>query len=668
MAMAGPTRRTVLLGGVAGVAAAGMTGLPAGAAPAPLSWVGAGPFEHVYDPTPAGPPYQYMNDHCLIRGKDGSWHLFGIIGDCAPVGSFPDGAKEIHINHATAPRLKGPWRTQPHVLTVDPAYFKEEHLWAPHVIEHDGTYYMYYAAGGAGCAINLATSRDLFSWRRIPTGPVFRGLVARDPYVTRIDGAWVMYYCEIAGWGSHHTVAARTSSDLLTWSEPRTVFTDASTDSNASVTESPYVVQRDGWWYLFIGPRSGYVGTDVYRSKDPFSFRVEDYAGHLPSHAAEILEVDGNWWATHTGSFQHGVYLAPLTWRSTPPIWHTSENPAAVLNHSGRLELFALDQSSRIQRSVQNVDGGWGPWSQFSDPVAAVPTIGKNRDGRLELFAVGSNATVLHRVQRANGTWGSWEQFGRTPAGAAPTISRQADGRLHAFLLGPGGSSISQCHQTSPGSMSWTAWEPFGGPAGAPPVVGIHADGRQEVFALGPGNSYIAHRWQTTPNGAWSPWNNTFGGPAGALGNVSRDGSGLLSVLAMAPYGAGVYRRTQSAPNAGWAEWQNIDSWADAASRTAVNADGRLELFTIPPGGAQITHKWQVNNTNGEWSGAEVFDARDAVTTPTVVVDATGRQHVFALSPDGTLRERVQAFPSSGWSPWVTLGGRLLVVPAGQPT
>jgi hypothetical protein len=69
----------------------------------------------------------------------------------------------------------------------------------------------------------------------------------------------------------------------------------------------------------------------------------------------------------------------------------------------------------------------------------------------------------------------------------------------------------------------------------------------------------------------------------------------------------------------------------------------------------------------GEWSGAQVFYARDAVTTPAVVLDAIGGQHVFALSPGGTPRERVQAFPSSGWSPWVTLVGRLLVVPAGQP-
>ncbi|MDX2971441.1 family 43 glycosylhydrolase [Kribbella solani] len=483
-------------------------------------------------------------------------------------------------------------------------------MWAPHVIENAGTYYMFYAAGGSGCAINLATSTDLFNWTRIPQGPVFRGLVARDPFVTRIGNQWVMYYCELANWQSNHIVAARTSTDLIHWSAPRTVFTDPSTDSNASVTESPVVVQRDGTYYLFIGPRFGYVGTDVFRSTDPFNFQLANYAGHVPAHAIEVVGDR----VTGAGSFQHGIYLADLQWRSTPPVWHSPDNPAAGLNPQGAIELFALDNNHRIVRRVLP-----GDWELFSDEVTTVPTVGRNTDGRLELFTVAKDQGLIHRVQRADGTWGDWEVFGGA-AGAAPAVSRNADGRL-------------------------------------------------EVFALGPAGAYITHRWQNVPNGGWSSWDTGFGGPAAALSTVNRDGRGLLNVFALAPVSTGVHRRVQTVPSGGWAGWQLADSWADASARTAVNADGRLEMFCIPPGGAQITHRWQTTPTSGAWSNSEVFDSQPVAASPTVIVDASGRQHVFAVALDGVLRERIQLAPNSGWGPWRTLpGAPILPLPVGHPS
>lgn len=91
-------------------------------------------------------------------------------------GEVPDSASEISFAHASAPDPHGPWTTHPDALTVDPSYHGEEHLWAPHVVEANGTFWMFYAAGGRdGAAINLATSTDLFVWTRVPSGPLFRG-------------------------------------------------------------------------------------------------------------------------------------------------------------------------------------------------------------------------------------------------------------------------------------------------------------------------------------------------------------------------------------------------------------------------------------------------------------------------------------------------------------
>src|ERR1044072_9349104 len=127
-----------------------------------------------------------------------------------------------------------------------------------------------------------------------------------------------MYYCEINGADHHHVVAYRTSADLVHWGAQAIAFTDPSLDNNgASTTESPFVVQHGGSWYLFIGPRGGYVGTDVFHSNDPLPFALADYAGHVPLHAAEVVDDGGTWWATGAGSFEHGLYLAPLDRKST---------------------------------------------------------------------------------------------------------------------------------------------------------------------------------------------------------------------------------------------------------------------------------------------------------------------------------------------------------------
>ena len=42
------------------------------------------------------------------------------------------------------------------------------------------------------------------------------------------------------------------------------------------------------------------------------SFSEENCVGHIPSHASEVIEIDGKLYITHCGWGQGGVYLAPL--------------------------------------------------------------------------------------------------------------------------------------------------------------------------------------------------------------------------------------------------------------------------------------------------------------------------------------------------------------------
>jgi beta-fructofuranosidase len=99
-------------------------------------------------------------------------------------------------------------------------------------------------------------------------------------YVDEI-GQWVIYYCATEyPSGGNHVVVCRTSPDLINWSARQIVYSDLHTGTDYGPTESPFVVQRGNYYYLFIGPRPydypsesvpnwehpGYSGTDVFMS------------------------------------------------------------------------------------------------------------------------------------------------------------------------------------------------------------------------------------------------------------------------------------------------------------------------------------------------------------------------------------------------------------------
>lgn len=281
----------------------------------------AGPFRRIYDPGVGESEPWYINDHCLVSTPLG-WHLFGITHP------EPAAPEDEHVfAHATAPTLQGPWRKRPPALTLDPSY-GETHLWAPFVVRHHGTYHMFYTGGGADhtrSAMNLATSQDLFTWRRHPDGPLFRdGYDARDPMV-RWDGhRWVMYYTATEDpAGGRHVVAYRTSHDLVHWSERAIVYVSPRVGTYGGDTESPFVTAHRGWFYLFTGPCGGgddgedeYVCTRVHRSADPLRFTPDDEVTRVPCHAPEVVRgAGGSWWITRAGWGQGGVDLAPLRWR-----------------------------------------------------------------------------------------------------------------------------------------------------------------------------------------------------------------------------------------------------------------------------------------------------------------------------------------------------------------
>ena len=272
----------------------------------------AGAFTHIYDPSIGESEPWYINDHCIIH--DGTlWHMFGIT-HAEPANPL----EEKFFAHAVSPTLDGAlWEKQLPVLPYSPQD-GESHVWAPHIIRHEGLYYMYYCAGGADNAryrIHLATSPNLYDWQRSPANPlVVDGYDARDPMILRIGAEWVMYYtANSTPTGGNHLVACVTSRDLLHWGNKRIVYTDPTVGTYGGPTESPFVVYQDGSYFLFIGSRNSYNDTHVYAGTTPFSFRYEDEVGVIASHALEVVTgVDGSYYVTRAGWGEGGLYIAPL--------------------------------------------------------------------------------------------------------------------------------------------------------------------------------------------------------------------------------------------------------------------------------------------------------------------------------------------------------------------
>jgi beta-xylosidase len=290
----------------------------------------AGAFERIYDPSVGEAERWYINDHTFHRDRDGTWHLIGIT-HAEPMAPFD----ELHLAHATAPTLHGPWTKQPFALSTDTTA-GETHLWAPHVLHHDDRYWMFVCAGGPSPTeyrIHLATSDDCRTWVRHPANPlVVDGYEARDPMVLRVGDRWVMYYTATESpEGGHHVVVATESDDLVHWEGRHVAYRDPMVGSMAGPTESPFVVERDGRFHLFIGPDweglqaslaakaydpATYRRTRVLVSDDPLAFELADQVATIDAHAAEVVvDVDGSTWVSHCGWGQGGVHLAPLTWQ-----------------------------------------------------------------------------------------------------------------------------------------------------------------------------------------------------------------------------------------------------------------------------------------------------------------------------------------------------------------
>ncbi len=295
------------------------------------------------------PLNRFMKDHCLVY-HDRQWHLFAPLGKVGT--SWEDVGSEETAEHMVSDDLVH-WK---HLGTAVAASGCEGYFdkmmggIAPHVIRHDGRYFMFYAGWtfpskrpnfnmtGYRQSIGLAVSKDLVSWEKSAEfAKDGLGVAGTDQCVVRDEAQnrWLMYTCM-------NDVAVFQSKDLLHWSQAGVALAPADMaggDSSGNPAESPFVMKhpRSGKWMIFLN--GGYSVSDNpfrFPKLQPYSFKSgwhgptagvpasgawgdgtncqadDDGAGF----AHEVLEFSGQWYLTgvvgRDGQFK--LKFTPIEW------------------------------------------------------------------------------------------------------------------------------------------------------------------------------------------------------------------------------------------------------------------------------------------------------------------------------------------------------------------
>lgn len=217
----------------------------------------------------AGPPMgertltgdYFTHDPALVAGsgtgeRDGDWFVYSTGDEQVADGNIQvrrseDGAHWVYAGEV--------WQEKPEWLTE--AVPGVANLWAPELYEHDGTWYLYYSASTFGSntsVIGLATNTTLdpedpaYEW--VDQGEVIasegENFNAIDPGIVEdADGTpWLSFG---SFWGGLQLVELQWPSGLPADSAAAPV-TIADRQAPPNAIEAPYLLARDGYYYLFV--------------------------------------------------------------------------------------------------------------------------------------------------------------------------------------------------------------------------------------------------------------------------------------------------------------------------------------------------------------------------------------------------------------------------------
>ena len=395
-------------------------------------------FTALDSPAPAGamiPPDGRAKEFAFLY-TNGLFHIFYIRDNL----TVPADSVSREFGHAVSADLVH-WTQLSPVLPIRPDKWDNDHVWAPHVVEQDGIYYMWYVgvtrepfAWSWYQRIGVATSTDLMNWTRYDQ-PVyggsqvpwafadssqFDGAQFRDPFVMPDPdhpGQWLMYYVTepAAARGQLLVGIARNSGGLTPWHD---VLGGPVWSTDAAHfwgwVESPNVFEHNGLWYMFvtttsshvIGFRTATTPATADSSQWAVKYRLYDMVNQSSTSdvwfGVEHVSVAGHDYFAYVNPWDSGVDIQEMIWGTPPNFSLTGPVTASAmpLPNPPALALRALGRPA----------GGSGTVLQLAVPAAT--------SGRLELFDVSGRRvrTLLAGPLAAGEQLVTWD--GRTADGA----------------------------------------------------------------------------------------------------------------------------------------------------------------------------------------------------------------------------------------------------------
>jgi len=202
-----------------------------------------------------------------------------------------------------------------------------EYLGAPYIVWHDESqrYIMVIEVWPDVRRLEVYWSDDLYNWEASGTLilPDKLWISTRDPHIMKgDDGKYWIHVVSTGNKGVKQSQVLRIrTKDFVNFEDPETILGIYDNDF-ATLMESPFLVERNGLWYLFFTyAHRRYTETIVVVSDNPDEF---DYYNAtlttLFGHAAEIFTYKGKEYITSCGpedkhfSNHQSVSIAELGW------------------------------------------------------------------------------------------------------------------------------------------------------------------------------------------------------------------------------------------------------------------------------------------------------------------------------------------------------------------
>ncbi|MBN1490688.1 MAG: hypothetical protein JXA69_12285, partial [Phycisphaerae bacterium] len=180
---------------------------------------------------------------------------------------------EIYFGHASTVDFFR-WEVHEPVLLIRPGTWEGAHVWAPCIVRRGDEFIMAYTGVNRHLSqdIGLASSADLFNWRRWDTNPISPCKDApwafwrpdaiascRDPNLIEHDGRYWMTYTANTKEGAS-CIALASTADFLAWRDHGSICVGPSTGYEPRLAgghkqgslESANLVHRRGRWMLLV--------------------------------------------------------------------------------------------------------------------------------------------------------------------------------------------------------------------------------------------------------------------------------------------------------------------------------------------------------------------------------------------------------------------------------